>query len=300
MRESFLSWYRKYYLLVNLPLLLLVTELVITVVDPISLKPNDLDAAYASFHARPAQDAAVVLLLGNSGMQQGVDAEQLEAALSRPGHPVRVYNFAVSAARIDDVAELTRRLLAAGMKPKAIVLGLNPFLVDDHVNADSRFPWLSRASPYLYFHRSIIRGLLKKALRGEMGNPDEFGFNGSDGVQTDAQRDFAIDAFSHEFEHRPADDYPLMNQVPLFLSELADRGINTNVVLLPISPDASRRLSSFPELIANVRSLAPAGSLDLVERFSYTRFKDIGHVNLTGRKELTSDLASWLSERLSF
>src|SRR5689334_7900565 len=140
MASAFLAWYRRYYLLVNLPVLFLIADLAVARLDPVRYKVNDLANADARLRDHPPGDAPVVLLVGNSGVQQAVDADQLEQALGRPDRPIRAYNFGLSSARIDDVAELARRLLAQGLRTRAVVLGLNPFLVDDHINSDSRFP----------------------------------------------------------------------------------------------------------------------------------------------------------------
>jgi hypothetical protein len=296
MARAFLAWYRRYYLLVNLPVLFLISDYVAMRLDLVRFKANDLADAYTRLHADPPQDTPVLLLLGNSGIRQDVDEAQLEQVLGRPDHPVRVYNFGLSAARVDDTFELARQLRSQGLKPTAVVLGLNAFLIDDQVNPDSRFPWLHRTTPYLYFHRSILRELIKRVFRGGMERAGEFELGRTEGVQTAAQREFAVDSFLHEFEHRSM-DYPLLDKVPELLSWLDTQGIPAYVVVLPISPDGAGRLTSFPSLIAAVRSKAPPGSLDLTERFPYTVFKDVGHVNAAGRKQVTAEIAAWLQAR---
>ncbi|HEU4731755.1 MAG TPA: hypothetical protein VFT22_27855 [Kofleriaceae bacterium] len=293
MASSFLAWYRRCYLLINVPLLFLIANFVVARLDLARFKVNDLEIADARLRAYPPEGKPVLLLVGNSGMREAVDEAQLETALGAPDHPIRVYNYGLSSARISDVFELTRRLLGSGLKPTAVVLGLNPFLIDDHVNPDSRFPWNHSPMPYLYAHRSILRELAKKGSR-RMSDPHRY----ADAPPTPAQRAFAVDGFLHEFDHRPI-DYPLLDQVPEFLAWLRDQGIAVHVIVLPLSPDGAK-LSNFHELVAAVRSKAPPGSLDLAERYPYTMFADIGHVTATARKQITVEVAGWLAGKGAF
>jgi hypothetical protein len=297
MARRFLAWYRRFYLVLNLPVLFVITELVMMRIDIVRRVPNDLDVALGHLKSAPPGDAPVLVLLGNSATRSGIDEGQLERSLARSGHPMRVYNFGLAAARIDDTLEMTRRLLGMGVKPKLAVLGVNPFLIDDRVNSDSRFPWLRRTTPYLYFHRSRLRGMLKKLLRSSMDNPQDFGLAGTNAVQTGAQREFGAEAFVREFGNRPIDDFPRLDQVPEFLDWLESHGIATCVVVLPLSPDGKARLSNYPELIAALKDKLAPTSLDLVDAYPYTSFADVGHVNAAGRKQMTDDLATWLQTK---
>jgi hypothetical protein len=293
----FLPWYRRYYLLINLPVLFLVTELALAHYDVARRQPSTLDVALAHLEASPPGAAPVLLLVGNSGTLFGIDEDQLAQALARPEFPLRVYNFGLAAARIDDTFELIKLLLARGIKPTAVVLGVNPFLVDDHAISDSLFPWLSRTTPYLYFHRSRLRGLLKKLLRDSVDNPEDFGLRGTNLVQTEAQREFGAQAFLREFAHRPVDDFPLLAQLPELLAWLDHQRIPTYVVVLPLSPDGTRRLDTYAPLMAALRSKLPADRLDLADAYPYGVFKDVGHLNALGRQQLTAQLAAWLKTR---
>lgn len=290
MARAFLAWYRRYYLLVNVPLLFLIADAVVARLDLARFKVNDLENELAHVRSHPVDGKPLLLLLGNSGTRQAVDEDQLEQALGRPDRPVRVYNFGLSSARISDTFELAKRLFAQGLKPTAVVLGLNPFLIDDHINPDSRFPWQHGWTPYLYFHRSILRELVKKGPR-VLGNLQRY----ADGPPTAAQRTFAVDGFLHEFAHRPV-EFPLLGQIGELLAWLRQQGVATYVVVLPLSPDGAR-LDTFPALVAAVRSQAPPGSLDLAERYPYTMFADIGHVTPTARKTVTTEVAAWLQAR---
>lgn len=290
----FFHWYRRYYLLVNLPVLLLVTELVMTRIDILRRSPSSFDTALARLDASPPGNAPTVVLLGNSATLLGMDEAQLEQSLASSGRPMRVYNFGLAAARIDDTFEVAKLLLAKGVKPKLVVLGVNPFLIDDRVNSDSRFPWLHRTTPYLYFHRSRLRSMLKKLLRSSVDNPEELGLAGTNIVQTRAQREFGVEAFAREFDHRPIDDFPLLDQLPAFLHWLSRNGIASYVVLLPLSPDGKARLSNYRELMAALKNKLPPNFLDLVDKYDYSAFADVGHVNAIGRKQMTAAIAAWL------
>jgi len=125
----FFHWYRRYYLLVNLPVLLLVTELVMTRIDILRRSPSSFDTALARLDASPPGNAPTVVLLGNSATLLGMDEAQLEQSLASSGRPMRVYNFGLAAARIDDTFEVAKLLLAKGVKfitpPVPITLGDN-------------------------------------------------------------------------------------------------------------------------------------------------------------------------------
>jgi hypothetical protein len=295
--SRFLGWYRRYYLLINVPVLFLIAEIAMAHFDVARRTPSSLEVALAHLDASPPGDAPVVLLLGNSGTLFGIDEDQLEHALARPGRQLRVYNFGLAAARIDDTLKLAELLLARGVKPGAVVLGVNPFLIDDHVNSDSLFPWLHRTTPYVYFHRSRLRGLLKQLLRSSMDNPEDFGLRGTNMVQTAAQREFGAEAFLREFAHRPVEDFPLLDQLSEFLAWLAKQGIATYVVVLPLSPDGTSRLDTYAPLMAALRRKLPPDNLDLADAYPYAVFNDVGHLSPVGRQQMTARLATWLQTR---
>jgi hypothetical protein len=110
----------------------------------------------------------------------------------------------------------------------------------------------------------------------------------------------AIRAYVTQFDRRPASDYPLLERLPSFLDELTRQHIQTFVVILPMAAAGTRRVPEYDELLAAVRTHAPAGSLDLsraADRFPDELFYDVGHPNKAGRVVFTQELATWLKTR---
>lgn len=286
MARRFLAWYRKYYLLVNLPVLFALLEVVLVITDPAHRYATDLDVSLSILHTSPPGNDPTVLLLGNSGIRLGVDEAQLAGALSTPGHPVRVYNFGVSSGRADDAFQVAKLLVEGEpkLKPAMVVLGVNAFLVDDHINPDSRFPWVKRRSPYIFYHRSLLRGMLKKVLRRRIKDTQMQQYAQEAGVQT----------FLHEFEHRPVSEFSLLDDVPELVAWLEAHGIPTYVVVLPMSPDGTSKLDNYATLMQAIRSKLPAKRLDLADAFPAASFKDVGHLNEAGRAQMTTKVATWL------
>lgn len=292
----FWGWYRKYFLLLNLPVLLLLTELVLVGLDPAHRGAFDLDLALdEAFHGDPPNGAPVVLLVGNSSTRMGFDRAQLGRELSHAGHPVKAYNFGLGAARIDDTRALTELVFARGLKPKLVVLGVNLFLVDPQLNSDSRFPWGVRRSPYLFFHRSHLRKKIKRLIRRTPG-VDDLGIPTGDVVLTDRQREDARRAFNGEFGHRKADDLTLISEIPEYLAWLAAQGIAAEVVIMPLNPDCTGRLDEYAAMSAALKAALPPGALDLGNAYPPELFLDAGHLNATGRAKLTTQVAKWIIE----
>jgi hypothetical protein len=305
-RRRFVEWYRRYYLLVNVPILLAITELVLARVDLARRLPFDSDDFTAAIHrmeANPPGDKRVVLLLGNSAMREGVDQRVIETALGN----VRAYNFGLSAARLDDTAELLELLRERGVNPSMVVLGVNPFLVDDEVNPETIYPWVAQRSPYLYFHRSrirtsILRGagylLASPARRVELAErwDAESQFKCSRGASPDSSEEFTR-KFVAEFGSRRPDELPMIEELPHFVDRLKESGIAVRVVLLPMNPIGTSRLVTYRALMAAIRAHLPPDTLDLSDEFPADVFHDMGHVNERGRARLSAAIGSWLQTK---
>jgi hypothetical protein len=309
-RRSLLGWYRRYYLLVNLPVLLLVTELALRRADLVHRFPfndkDDLSKAFRSFDAAPPRpDDAVMLLFGNSATDRGFDPQAIEQAIGNPH--LRIYNFGLKAARIDDERGLLELVRARGITPRAIVLGVNPYLLDDQVNTDTLYPWLQRRTPYLYFHRSRfrtklwfwIKSLAKGAPKGAKPAKAD---RDADPVPEATTRisEAAIHAYVSEFDRRPAADYPMVGELADFIAWLEQQNIRTYVVILPMAVAGTSRVPEYEDLLAAIRAHVPAGSLDLsraADKFPDELFYDIGHPNKAGRVVFTRELAAWLKTK---
>jgi len=307
-RRSLLGWYRRYYLLVNLPVLLLVTELALRRVDLVQRFPfndkDDLAKAFRSYDAEPPRpDDAVMLLFGNSATDRGFDPAAIERAIGNPH--LRVYNFGLKAARVDDERGLLELVRARGITPRAIVLGVNPYLLDDQVNTDTLYPWLQRRTPYLYFHRSRFRTKLwfwvKSLVKRAKPKPDKADRD-ADPVPEATTRisEAAIHAYVSEFDRRPASDYPMVGELADFIAWLEKQNIRTYVVILPMAATGTSRVPEYEGLLSAIRAQVPAGSLDLSQasdRFPDELFYDIGHPNKAGRVVFTRELAAWLKTK---
>jgi len=305
--RGLLGWYRRYYLLVNLPVLLLVTELALRRADLVHRFPfndkDDLSKAFRSFDAAPPRpDDAVMLLFGNSATDRGFDPQAIEQAIGNPH--LRVYNFGLKAARVDDERGLLELVRARGITPRFIVLGVNPYLLDDQVNTDTLYPWLQRRTPYLYFHRSRfrtklwfwIKSLAKGAKKPAKADRD------ADPVPEATTRisEAAIHAYVSEFDRRPAADYPMVGELTDFIAWLEKQNIRTYVVILPMAVAGTSRVPEYADLLAQIRAHVPAGSLDLsraADKFPDELFYDIGHPNKAGRVVFTRELAAWLKTK---
>jgi hypothetical protein len=312
---GFFAWYRRYYLLVNLPVLLLLTELALVRFDLVNHLPfkdsNDLAAAFARLDARPPNGEPTLVLLGNSAIREGGDQVAIERSLSRPGHPLRAFNFGLSAARLDAQPPVVEALAARGLRPQVALLGVNVCLVDDQVNQDTVYPWVRRSAPYLFFHRSRIRTALdrsaryltaspqrKKDLRARWDSRAQFKFN-----RPPSAVEFKgfVDKFVAEFGQRGPGDYPFVEELPGFLAWLEKRGIEPYVVLLPINPAGAGRIRTYRPLMAAIRAkLPPERTLDLADAYPADLFFDMGHVNSAGRLRLTEEVVSWLRTKQPF
>ena len=306
-RRSLLGWYRRYYLLVNLPVLLLVTELALRRADLVHRFPfndkDDLSKAFRSYDAAPpGPDDAVMLLFGNSATDRGFDPQAIEQAIGNPH--LRVYNFGLKAARVDDERGLLELVRARGITPRAIVLGVNPYLLDDQVNTDTLYPWLQRRTPYLYFHRSRFRTKLWfwiKSLAKGTKQPAKADRDG-DPVPEATTRipEAAIHAYVSEFDRRPAADYPMIDELADFIAWLEKQNIRTYVVILPMAVAGTSQVPEYEGLLDAIRAHVPAQSLDLsraTDKFPDELFYDIGHPNQAGRVVFTKELAAWLKTK---
>ncbi len=303
-RRSWLAWYRRYYLLVNLPVLLLVTELLLVKVDLVHRSPfnekDDLAKGLGIYAAHPpAPDAKVMLLLGNSATDRGFDATTMEQAIGDPH--LRIYNFGLKGARLDDQFDLMELLIARGVRPTSVVLGVNTYLVDHTVASDTLYPWLERHTPYVYFHRSRIRTKLWRWVKRLVGLEHRKNLLEVDDIPDGKTPESAIRTFVDQFEHRGPDDYPMIDRLPEFVDWLTAHGIRGYVVLLPMAASGTRRIAEYDALTAAIRAKAPPDSLDLTHdagRFTDDLFYDVGHTNRAGRTVLTRAVIPWLQQEL--
>ncbi len=299
-RGGFRSWYAKYYLLLNVPVLLILTELALTLWDPVRHAPfsskTDLDYALERIDADPPGGAPIVVLLGNSGVRLGADQTKIAAALGTPGHPVKVYNVGLNGVRVDDELPVVDILRARGVAPVAVVLGVNLYFVDDHVVPDTTYPWIKRHSPYLFFHRNRLYGgmkrLLKRLTKGEKDKPyDQF----AEVLKTPKEMKTERRVFLEQFARRRAGDLPLIEELPALLDGLRQRGIRTYVVIMPIRPSAASALPQYDDILAAVKAELPPDALDLTHAaYPDDMFGDIGHFNAAGRAKFTAELSAWL------
>jgi hypothetical protein len=305
-RRGFLAWYRRYYLLVNLPLLMLILELVLVQVDLVHRWPfnekDDLAKAFASYAARPpAPDAQVMLLLGNSATDRGFDPTRLEQAIGDPH--LRIFNFGLKGARVDDQLGLMEMLLARGIKPTYVVLGVNTYLIDPKVASDTLYPWIQRTTPYVYFHRSRIRTKLWRWIKSLVGLERRREILALDSDVPDGKTpESAIRAFLDQFDRRPPDDFPMIEQLPAFVDWLSQRGIRPMVILLPMAGSGTSRMAAYDAITAAIRAKVPPDSLDLTHdraRFTDDMFYDVGHSNRAGRVALTEAVIPWLRQELA-
>lgn len=306
-RRTFLAWYRRYYLLVNLPILFLLTELVLVKVDLVHQPPfdekNDLAKGLAAYDARPpAPGQPVMLLLGNSATDRGFDPVKIEQTL---GGTTRVYNFGLKGARLDDQYGLIEHLASRGIQPAAVMLGVNAYLIDHMVNPDTLYPWLERRTPYIYFHRSRIRTKAWRWVQRVLGIERKDKYKKLD---KDPDADLmatrlppnAIELFVTQFAHRPVDDFPMIDELPAFVEWLTRRGIRPYVVVLPMAPGGTRAIDTFEPLITAIRAKVPGDALDLsraAAEFPDDFFYDVGHPNADGRAAFTRALGAWLASR---
>lgn len=291
---AFAAWYRRYYLLVNLPALLIATELVMTRIDPVNrAHGSNLDRAMERYRASPpgSARAGVMLILGNSVVRSGIDQDAVERGL--PGW--RIYNFGLNTARLDDEVALLAYVQAHGIAPQAILVGINLYSIRD-VPSDSRYPWHRRRSPYVFFHREFLWGGIKDRLTQRIApRPARPYAQFANAVLTPEELDVQAHTFIGQFAHHTADDFPLLDQLAVLLRRIADRGIRVHVVLLPMNPIATG-FAEYPALVAAIRARVPAGSLDLTgEAYPRALFDDVGHLNEAGRRQLTARIVDWLA-----
>jgi hypothetical protein len=305
-QRRFLAWYRRYYLLVNLPLMLLVAELVLVKADLVHRWPfnerDDLAKAFASYAARPpAPNDKVMLLLGNSATDRGLDPDTLEQATGDPH--LRIFNFGLKGARLDDEFGLVELLVARGIKPAYVVLGVNTYLIDHKVAVDTLYPWLERRTPYVYFHRSRIRTKLWRWMKSVVGLERRRQILAVDDAIPDGKTpESAIRTFVEEFDRRGPDDYPMIERLPEYVEWLTRRGIRAWVVLLPMAPSGTDRITSYDAVTAAMHTNAPPDTLDLTHdraRFTDDLFYDVGHSNRAGRTALTQAVIPWLRQELA-
>jgi hypothetical protein len=292
---GFLAWYRRFYLLVNLPVLFLATEIALSWLDPVNWShSSNLEQAISRYRSSPPGDSPVLLVLGSSVVRSGIDQSAVESSLG-PHDNWRVYNFGLNTARLDDEVELLEYLRHQGITPRAILLCVNLYSLKD-AESDSRYPWHRRSSPYVLYHRNYLFNGLKARLSQlivpKQVKPYSQFLNA---ILTPEELDAQARSFIASFAHRQPDEFPMLDEVSVLLRWIADHGIRVYVALLPMHPLASN-FDTYPALVAAIRARVPPGSLDLT-RGEYPKelFDDIGHFNERGRRLLTAQIVEWLA-----
>ncbi|HET7502360.1 MAG TPA: hypothetical protein VFK02_15180, partial [Kofleriaceae bacterium] len=220
-----MAWYRRYYLLVNLPVLLVVTELVLTRLDPVNWShSSNLDRAVARYQVSPPGDAPVMLVLGSSVVRSGIDQAAVEAGLAARGG-WRVYNFGLNTARLDDEVELLEYLLRRGIKPKAILFGINLYSIKD-TESDSRYPWHHRRSPYVLFHRSYLFNAIKaRVLQPFVPRSDRPYSQFANASLTPDELSAQARSFVAQYARVRTDELAMLDELAVLLRRIADHGI---------------------------------------------------------------------------
>lgn len=296
MRSQLAAWYRRYYLLINVPALFLLTELAMARIDPVNVThSSNLDMAFARYNASPPQGAPILLLVGNSAVRAGLDQEMIESASA--GHAgLRVYNFGLNTARISDELGLLQLLHDKGIQPRAVVLGFNLYSIAND-DSDTRYPWHHRGSPYVFFHRhylgTAVQERLKRFLAGERKRP----YSQFEQAPASESEEFAmLVKFISAFDGRVDGDFPELNKISQLIERWREHGVRVHVVLLPMSPRAFG-FTSFYSLYDAMRARLPADTLDLTMSFPVSAFRDVGHVNAVGRQKLTAEIIAWLATK---
>lgn len=292
----FLGWYRRYYLLVNIPILLALTDLVLARVDPVNrTHSSNLDLALARYAAAPPGGEPALLLVGNSAVRAGLDQTTIEAASMGTPH-THVYNFGLNTARIDDELGLVELLEAKRIKPRTVVLGLNLYSIANE-DSDTRYPWHHRRSPYVFFHRSYLWNGVKEAVSRLLKREAKKAYSQfEEGPASEAEVQAQITKFVSEFRNRTADDFAQLDAIPTLVQRLESAGIHVYVVLFPLNPRATH-FAAYPELLAALRKRCPATTLDMSGAYPPSLFRDVGHLNAEGRKQMTSALVAFLTAR---
>jgi hypothetical protein len=292
--HRFLAWYRRFYLLVNLPVLFLATELALTWLDPVNWShSSNLDQAMRRYRSSPPGDSPVLLVLGSSVVRAGVDQSAVEQGLATHGN-WRVYNFGLNTARLDDEVELLEYLLHQGMRPRAILLCVNLYSLKE-AESDSRYPWHRRRSPYVFYHRNYLFNALKSRLSQLIGQKQAKPYSQfANAMLTPEELDAQARSFIASFAHRQGDEFPMLEELTVLLRWVADHGIRAHVALLPMHPLATK-FDEYPALVATIRARVPPGSLDLTGgEYPPELFDDIGHFNERGRRLVTAQIVAWL------
>lgn len=291
-----IAWYRQYYLLVNVPLLLLLTELAMVRLDPVHYtRSSNLDLALARFDASPPRNSPTLLFIGNSGVRAGIDQDLIEtASANRAG--LRVYNFGLNTARITDELGLIQLLDNKGIRPRAVVLGFNLYSIANEPS-DSRYPWLHRRSPYIFFHRQYLWNAVKDRWKRLVSGGRKRSYSQFDDAPAPESEAVAMLAkFISEFSGRSSDEFPQLAKISQLIARWRERGVRVYTVLLPISPRGFG-FASFYGLNRALLARLPVDTLDLTTSLPVSAFRDVGHVNAAGRRQLTSRVIAWLDEK---
>jgi hypothetical protein len=286
------AWYRRHYLLVNVSILFLLIDLALGIVDPLHRVKTPLDDALAEIDKRPAGTRSAVLLVGNSAVQVGVDAKDMETQLERAGLSVAVYNVGLASTSLRDIPHEIAAVEKRGVKVAAVVVGMNLFAGDVRFEP-LMYPWADRSSPYVFFYRTLWRRRIArnvvKAWHRVTKTPEKTDDAGS--------QDFRETVFLARFQNTTPSDLAF-SELGGILKSLASNGIATHVVLLPQNPKGTAQLAQYAELMRALRAEMPKDLLDVADSFSPDEFRDVGHLNEHGRAHLTDALARWLTLRM--
>src|SRR5262249_30301586 len=162
----------------------------------------------------------VMLLLGNSATDRGFDPRILEREVGNPR--LKIYNFGLKGARLDDQLGLIEHLAGRGIAPRYALLGVNPYVIDHLVNVDTLYPWLERHPPYVYFHRSRIRTKLWRWLKLVVGIEKAKAPSRTPPPDLDPEQantrlpEKAIQTYVAQFAGRAPDEFPMVDDLPGF------------------------------------------------------------------------------------
>ena len=148
----------------------------------------------------------------------------------------------------------------------------------------------------MFFHRNyLFNGLKERVSQLVVPRQTKPYSQFANANLTPEELDAQARAFMAAFAQRPADDFPMLEELSLLLRWIADHGIRAHLVLLPMNPIATT-FEAYPMLVSAIRARLPPGSLDLTGAgYAKNLFDDVGHLNEAGRLRLTSQIVEWLN-----
>ncbi len=275
----------------------------------------------ASAPGGPEAGSRFGLLLGQSTMLVGVDAEALEADDGRGLKWVNLSGLGGSTVKIAELADL---VFLSGLRPEAVVLGINPYMLVGLNYANLRDTTRTAASPikrwvWTWENRSIFSHLVQVTIfRLRVGLLREFGLGlealfrpdpefrtlvPAAGVRHSAQElENRLDldrrlGWLDARHYRP--DGPQASALSEMIRGFLERGAEVYVVLMP---ERSMLRHRIPEVArdairAAVRDASPGAPvplIDLEDRVPDELFFDLDHLLPEGRAICTRMLAQRL------